>query len=403
MNEDRFGTVVNVVEAGADQTGESPVNPVLEEHVGDDTLLYFPPGRYRLADWELIGYRNLGIVGDDAALVPPEDERDYWLLWGELENLLFAGFTLDCRAPGVAPVAHVSVSGGSSVVRDVTVRGHRRAPRSGFEVAATDPNAELRFENVALPDGSTSGNAIFVFPESVGPLSFRNCRIEHWAEGLYAAYQSGSLAVVGGYYANNGIDQVRVGGARDGAVVRGVTVRIDGPKQPEQKPNMRGIWLEEGAKARIENCDVAVTDLAGTYSSGAIVVGRQFGRATIRNTRIRTDAETYAVHVRDPIDSLDGEWVPSMDRLPDEWRVSCRDVRIEGSATDLAAFRTTRRDDCRFERVCVDHPEGSRHGVSVAGAEGCAVRDATLDVSGEPIHSENATVETARVRTDGSC
>lgn len=400
---DRFETVVNVADAGADSSGEDPINPVLADYVGDDTLLYFPPGRYRLDPWEVIGYRNLGIVGEEATLVPPAGERGYWLMFGELRDLLFAGFTLDCRATGVAPVNHVTVGRGTNVVRDVTLRGHRRAPKTGFEIAAAHPRGELRFENVSLPDGSTGGNAIYVFPESVGSLVVKDCRVEHWSEGLYASYQSGPFRVLGGYYANNGIDQVRVGGGHQGALVRDVTVRVDNPTQPQHKPNMRGIWMEEGGRVRIQDCDVAITDLSGTYSSGGIVVGKQFGSVTVENTRIRTDADAPAIHIRDPMDSLRGKFVPSLNRLPDDWAVTCRNIHISGDAGSGRAILNARRDDCLFDSLCIDHQRGARDGIAVSRAEGCVVRDSTIDVTGDPLTTEEARVVTRRVRTDGSC
>ncbi len=400
---DRFETVVNVADEGADTAGEERVDDLLAELAADDTMLYFPAGRYRLGKWNLSGHRNIGVVGDDATFVPPAGKQDYWLAWGQLEDLLFEGFALDCTADGVAPVNHISVTGGQSAVRDVALRGHRRVPRSGFEIAAADPDAELLFEDVRLPDGSTAGNAIYTFPKSVGRLRIRNCRVEDWAEGLYASPHSGPLEIVGGHYANNGIDQVRVGGGPSGATVRDVTVRVDDPEHADSKPNMRGIWMEEGGRVRIENCDIAITDLTGTYSSGAIVVGQQFGAATIADTTIRTDADAPAISVRNPIDSIEGQTMPSMDRLPEDWRVECRNVTVTGSVGSGTAIRAVDRDDCVFENICVSHPEGSRDGVLVESAEGCAVRNATIAVGGDAVVGEDATVETTAVRTDGSC
>jgi hypothetical protein len=397
-----YETVVNVAEAGGDPSGEEPVDALLAEEAGDDTLLYFPPGRYRVDDWKATGHRNLGVVGEDATLVPPPDV-DNWLVWTDLRDFTFAGFTVDCRGERVAPVVYLWASGGTNVVRDVTVRGHRRLPRTAFEVAATDPSADLRFENVALPDGSTDGHAVYVFPESVGRLTFRNCRVEHWAEGLYASYHRGPLGVLGGYYANNGIEQVRVGGGTAGALVRGVTVRVDDPRRARHKPNMRGIWAEEGGRVRIEDCEVAVTDLSGTYSSGAIVVGTQFGEAVLADTTVRTDADAPAVSVRDPVDTTEGKYMPSMDGLPERTRVAARNVRITGTAERGTAVRVGGRDDCRFEGLCIDHQRGSRDGVRVLDAAGCAVRNSTIDVSGETVVTEDATVATDGLRTDGSC
>ncbi len=396
-----YETVVNVADASVDTDDAEAMKAFVEERAGDDTLLYFPPGRYRLAEWRATDYRNLGIVGDDAVLEAPADVT-YWLKWAGLDDLLFEGFVIDCRADGVAPIARVGVAGGTSAVRNVAVRGYRYAPRNGFEVEVIDPDGELAVENVALPDGATAGHAIYVFPESAGTLTFRNCRIEDWHEGLYAAYHRGPLRVLGGYYANNGIEQVRVGGGTSGALVRGVTVRVDDPKRPKHKPNMRGIWAEEGARARIVDCDVAITDLTGTYSSGGIVVGTQFGEVTIENTAVRIDTDTYAVSLRNPIDSMAGQTIPSMDRLPERTRVTARNVRISGEATTGTAVRAVRRDDCRFERVCIRHG-GSRDGIAVENAEEFAVRDSTIDVGGEAIRSDEADVSTRDVHTSGSC
>ena len=53
---DQFDTVVDVTEAGADTSGETPINSVLDDHLDDNTLLRFPSGRYRLDPWKVIGY-----------------------------------------------------------------------------------------------------------------------------------------------------------------------------------------------------------------------------------------------------------------------------------------------------------------------------------------------------------
>lgn len=400
---DRFGTVVNVAEEGASTSADQPINGLLDEHAGDDTLLYFPPGRYRVREWYLGGYNNLGVVGDDAVLVPPAGMQNYWLQWSDLRNFLCSGFVLDGTADDVAPVNHITVSGGQSVVRDVALRGHRRVPRSGFEIAVTNEDAELLFENVRAPDGSTAGNGIYTFPRSVGKLTIKDCVLEHWAEGLYASPHSGPLEVVGGYYANNGIDQVRVGGGPNGAVVRNVTVRVDNPKQADSKPNMRGIWMEEGGEVQIRNCDIELTDVTGTYSDGGIVLGRQAGAATIEDTRIRVDVDAPAIQVQKPIESAEGQTMPSMDGLPESVQITCRNVRTVGTASSGPTMQVEGRDDCVFENICIQHPEGSRDGIRVVDAEGCKVRDSTIAVGGETIVTASASVDTESLREDGSC
>ena len=44
--EDNYRTVIDVVEAGADNEGNESITPTLREHRGNDTLLKFPEGRY---------------------------------------------------------------------------------------------------------------------------------------------------------------------------------------------------------------------------------------------------------------------------------------------------------------------------------------------------------------------
>lgn len=390
---DRFDTVVNVARAGADRSGQEPINSVLDDHVADDTLLYFPPGEYRLARWQFGDVSNLGLLGPEATLVPEDDERSYWFIGDRFRRLLFEGFTIDNSAEGAAPIVLLVAAGGKSVVRDVTVSGYRDAhPRNGFELAVRDADAELLLENVRMTDGSFDGAAIYAFPNSPGTLTFKNCRVANWSEGLYASAHPGPLYVLGGDYANNGIDQVRVGGGTAGAVVRGVTVRVDDPEEPvERKPNMRGIWLEEGTDALVENCDVRMTDLTGTYSSGGIVVGQQFGAATIRNTRIRTDVDVYAVQIRSPVDRFDGRTMPSMNRLPSDWRVDCQDLRVFGAAARGAVVQAVDRNDCTFDRLCIQQTNGRRDGIGLTGSDNCAVRNSTINVGGRPIVLKNAT------------
>ncbi|QLG60363.1 twin-arginine translocation signal domain-containing protein [Halorarum salinum] len=67
--EEGFDEVIDIVEAGADDTGEESINPVLEEARGDDTLVKFPPGTYLLTDTvRFTGFSNFGLIGQDATI-----------------------------------------------------------------------------------------------------------------------------------------------------------------------------------------------------------------------------------------------------------------------------------------------------------------------------------------------
>ncbi|NIR34701.1 MAG: hypothetical protein GWO04_19530, partial [Actinobacteria bacterium] len=62
-----------MAEVGADATGGRSVVQHILEHAGDDTLLEFPPGRYRMdGPVSLPSFSNLGIVGQRATIVPSE-------------------------------------------------------------------------------------------------------------------------------------------------------------------------------------------------------------------------------------------------------------------------------------------------------------------------------------------
>lgn len=400
-------SAVNIVDAGADPDGETPIDDVLTDVIEDDTHIHFPTGQYRLNEWHMTGYSNLAITGTDAVLVPPEGMQSYWLAWDQLSDIRFEGFMLDNRGEGVAPVTHIGVDGGTNVVRDVAIRGHRVPDQSqnGFELSVTDPNAELRMEGVRLPDGTIHGSGIYTFPDSVGTLTVKNCRIEHWGEGLYASPHSGPLSVIGGYYANNGIAQVRVGGGRNGPLVRSVTVRADNPRNSQFKQNMRGIWLKEGTGARVENCDIAVTDLTGTFSSGGIVVGRQYGSADIVDCHVRVNVPnpTQALIARRPVDDISGETMPSMDRLPSDWTVTCKNISITGTSPSGISVVTVERSGCRYSGFCMRHTHGSRGGFLFNDAANCLLADSTIDVAGRLILTEDSEVSTQGILRNTAC
>ncbi len=284
---DRFEEVIDVGESNVDDTGTETVDSAVNESIRDGALLYFPPGTYRLSNLDLSGRSNCGFVGNDATLLVPPEEQGNWIYGEPVRNVLFDGFTFDYTDPTATPVVAFSVTGKKNVLRDIEFEGHHGAtPRSGLELEVPKRSASLLVERVRMRGGSTKGNGIFTH-SGEGSLQFVDCRVEHWAEGLYASPHSGPLLVRGGTYANNGIDQIRIGGGTSGARVENATARVDNPRNAAAKPNMRGIWLEEGTNAVVDNCTVEITDLTGTYSSGGIVVETQFGTARITNTASR--------------------------------------------------------------------------------------------------------------------
>ncbi|WP_435155338.1 right-handed parallel beta-helix repeat-containing protein [Haladaptatus sp. DFWS20] len=381
----RFERVVDLGQTDVDRTGAEAADAVVNETMGDGTLLYFPPGTYRLSTLDVSGRSNCGFVGNDATLLVPPSERGNWIYGEPVRDLLFDGFTFDYTTPTAAPVVAFSVTGRNNVLRNLRFKGSRGAyPRSGLELEVPNPSASLLVERVHMRGGSLNGNAIFTHTGE-GSLQFVDCHIEHWAEGLYASPHSGPLLISGGTYANNGIDQIRIGGGTNGARVENATVRMDDPQSPESKPNMRGIWLEEGTNAVVDNCTIEITDLTGTYSSGGIVVETQFGTAKITNTTIQTNRSVPAINIRVPTTEYDPETMPSMQRLPSNHQVICDNISIYGTAPDGTAVLLAGRDGCRFENLSITHNIGTRDGITIKSGKRTEIRDARLRVSGTPI------------------
>jgi hypothetical protein len=148
--------------------------------------------------------------------------------------------------------------------------------------------------------------------------------------------------------------------------------------------NLRGIWLEEGDGVTVENCDVTVESLNAAVSQGAIVVNNQFGRATIRDTSIRTDVSVPALRIQRPTTEYDEEAIPSMDGLPEDWTVTCEDLELSGDGDSGVAIHLRDRDGCRFEDVAIDQRAGTRHGLLVDDAVGTEITGGRWVTSGYP-------------------
>lgn len=396
-----YGTVVDVREAGADPTGASRIDDVLEETYGSDTLLVFPEGRYRVGQQVFEDVEHFGIVGENATLVPADPGPSFLLSFRRVADLHVSGLTVDQSADGVCGSLRFRCVGGSNLVRDVRLTGFVDRPEriQGVIVFCEGRETSLTFERLGLTDGARNGTGVFVFPQRAftdtnrapGRLVFRDCQMYDWrAEGLYASPHGGPLAVIGGHFENNAIDQVRIGSgnADTAALVKDVTAVVDGPPASlarGERGNFRGIWLEEGSNATIDGCTVEIRDLSGGHSQGGIVVSEQFGRAEIRNTDIRTDSNVPALLIDRRAPRFDASSMPSLDHLPTDWVVTCQNLRIYGSSDAGAAIRLGPRSNCVFDGVEIDQRRGERHGLSGTGATDTKVYGGHFTTSGYPV------------------
>ncbi len=403
---DRFDTVVDVVEAGADDTGRESVSSLLRDLCADDTLLVFPPGRYYLDEQvRFTGFDNFGLAGNDATLVPADyhdfDGPQYRLFrlgvhYSPGTDLLVDGFTVDQTAPDTGIRAFDAVVDDGLEVRNVAVEGYHDSGTWGpgrFNVL--DPEGSGVVERFEAPDGAqwesetpNAGN-IWRGPTGVvanmtgGTLRFVDCELGGFPDnGLYASGGSGRIVVDGGRFENSNGNSVRVGGTD--SLVRGATVRVD--ETPRGFGSQRGVRIQNAENVRVEDTSVTVT--ASNGGSTAVVVENSAGESWFEgldltvDVDVPTSAMTVApeagfttiyrsgIELRGPggygvrLEGADGSAGANLELLD-----IVGDVGDEGARS---AIRNT-RDGVRFGGVTVDQPGGTKRYALVNEGDDCTV------------------------------
>ncbi|MFC7137890.1 hypothetical protein ACFQRB_18465 [Halobaculum litoreum] len=230
--------------------------------------MYLPAGDYRIADSVSIGgAERVGLVGDDATIVPSEGNDDTIVSFGwpqPVERALFAGITFDFTAENTGGRPLLSRAD-NMLVEDVAVDGEADVDQDLFRVDVTDAGGQGIVRRLFLPDGAppdTKVTGCEVGDDTRGDVSFIDCEIDRFPDnGLYANPPKGTVRVIGGKYKNNGVAGVRVEVADD-AVVRGVHVRCD--DATNGGANMRGIRLRAGRSVLVEDCLVEMMEVTSS-------------------------------------------------------------------------------------------------------------------------------------------
>ncbi|XVH33565.1 right-handed parallel beta-helix repeat-containing protein (plasmid) [Haloferacaceae archaeon DSL9] len=280
-------TVVNLGDEGL-SNGDT-IDSYLEEHVGDDVEVQIPAGEYA---WDGDGFddmsRNAAIVGQ-----------------GDVVLNLTDGFNQTLRA-----------SGGTLVVKNITVSGAAESSKSRFRLEA-DSDGEVIVENLNFPDGSVEGaksKAFYAPPDHAGSIVIRDCYIANFDDnGIYASSpgkgEDGRVVVERCVVQNNNISGIRVGSTD--SVVRDCRI-INDDEAPESRRgqlNMRGIRVREaGENITIENCDI-VHSYEGAGAPIQLHEGADGGSGTISNVRILNNADSDAIYEHEDgvADSWEGE------------------------------------------------------------------------------------------------
>lgn len=416
----RFDTVVNMVEAGADPTGGESVTPLVHEYADDNTLLYFPAGRYKLEQYRNYDpdaedvfdpslyrrYENFGLLGDgtgESYFVPPQGQGSsggyFDRIWFEIRygrNVYVEGFTLDYTAENTGGRFQL-VPTGDFVMRDVRVEGVNDVQDGPFLFWVLDEDAHGLAQNVRAPDGGDQqmygAVGMYVSALTRGTITLRDCVVVGFPDnGLYASNPSAPAAVhvEGGYYANNNISQVRLG--TPDSYVKNARVEVSERKEMgDGIVNMRGVRQANGSGVTVKNCDIVMT--ADAASSAGIVTAQSTGDLYVENTRIHTAAPFEAPAVR----------AKTNDGTGYSGGVHAKNVSITGDAGGNQAVVITDRESNSFRNVCVDQPGAGRDGIVLDDSD-AQVRNAVIDVDGDPIVTRgDSQVSTSNVRYEGSC
>ncbi len=389
-----YDDVVDIVEAGADDTGEEPIDDVFASHANDDTRIEFPDGRYKVNDITLYGLRNFAMIATgDATLVPGENyEPRSWIAGTNNRYIRFENFTIDNTEDGVGSTVIIHAYDGL-IVRNVTKIGHHDVNRPAFGFRVIEDGGSGLVESLQAADG---GRSVGIYTDPDGTITYRNCHLERFENnGLYASLGTGPVHIEGGFYRNNNVSAVRLG--TDGSSVRGATFRVDDP--PSDFGNCRGIRLADGAgPVEIENCELYMTSGRGT---GAIVGAFNSGSFSVRDTAIYVGPEystvgsggrrtSYAIYV-DP--ATDGE-------------VGSRTIEntvIKGAGDYVAPVRLA-RDNNDLRDLCIEQSGHRRNGIIFVDSNNNVVEDSSISVPGEEIVLEgDSSVERSNISTDAEC
>ncbi|USZ70830.1 right-handed parallel beta-helix repeat-containing protein [Natronosalvus halobius] len=418
---DEYDNVVNIVDAGADNTGSKSITPVLKKVRADDTLLVFPEGRYYMDEqFRFTGFDNFGIVGNNATIVPANyynfDGPQYRLFrLGTVKNpgrkVRVEGLRVDQTAPDTGIRAIEANVTTRLDVEDIKIYGkHDSGTWGPARFNVVDPNGTGRVVDFHAKDGgewtdntphaehrSSRGPIGIVANRTEGELMFRRCHLYDFpGSGLYAINGSGKIIVHGGVYKNSSSASLRVGGTD--SIVRWPQVIVD--TDSGRSTSQRGIRLESGgATVKGAAIDISV-DKENCY---AISVMNSCSDAWIENVKINlsgnavqhgivTSAGCGEVVIVDTdiTHTSDGGYPLWARGTGNDDRLLCEYLTIDGRAGDKSGFRDAvriDRDNCRLNACEIYQPgkNGAARNAVANFGQGLTIYKSTLEASQYPI------------------
>ncbi|QLG60383.1 hypothetical protein [Halorarum salinum] len=423
---DRFDTVLDMSEAGADTNANECICPLLKEYAADDTLLMFPPGEYLMTEqFRFTGYENFGVVGNDATIVPGTVEEmegrsategtfngptrlfRLGVTYSPGDKLLFEGFDFDFTAKHSGFRAIEAYVEKDMLVRDIDIVGQHDIGSFGPALfSVTDPDGIATVEGFRAPDGGEHSEntigTIWKGPTGVlvpgshqGKLWFRDCELGSFPDnGLYASSLDGRVVVKGGVYKNSCASNIRL--MADYSYIQDATVVVDDSIEGRNQP---GIRLDCGKHLWVYNTDVTLSDPSGHAivvkndvesariqestiavgegsSNHAVTVSKDAGEVDLFDSDIQFEGTGNAISIKGNNDSSDAP-------------VKLLRTNISGSGPGRhgrSSIRVTRKGVVILDTVIEMDGTDYRRGVDVLG-DNCTIDGGRIEATHHPIVS----------------
>ena len=221
----------NIVEEGADDTGDEAIDSVLSSIANSNTTIIFPRGTYKLN--ELIvesGTDNLELIAPDGARLIPGRSGDN-LRWIDVYSMGFVldGFELYMWNTPIPPFVRMNSNAGNWELRRLITRGKVRAAtddnvgsndsseaRTYFRLSSAAGTRGLLqdcyFHQGACDPNEASNRRAILVESAKGDLTFNRCWFQWWAENtVYAKKPEGKLKIFNTLQKNTQVG-MRLGG-----------------------------------------------------------------------------------------------------------------------------------------------------------------------------------------------
>ncbi|MFP9061124.1 glycosyl hydrolase family 28-related protein [Natrialbaceae archaeon A-chndr2] len=376
---------VNIVDAGADPTGSTTINSVLESVHDDGETVYFPPGEYRLDPFR-DGANNWSWVGEGATFIVPRHVTSRYLHFAG-RGWSIDGIDVDLSANGAAPTNFFH--GGDWSVRNLEFIGQMSDPaeRGGSSLLYMDANRGTTglLENVRAMDGSadpdsSSNRGGLRIVGSEGDITLRNVAVSGFANNSMYFHNMPAHLTIDSCYLEDTNTGLRIGG---NTTVRNTV--FNQSRAPRARWSggraARGIWINSNGSTSgditIEGCEFVMGEPAGAH---AIYTSNAHDGITIRDCRIQQDRNFFAIQLDE---GGSGHTI-------------IENVSITGDA-NRAGIYLRGRSGARLRNLCL---QKAGDGVRIRSSSNVRLENSTINVDGTTI---SGSPSTSGISTSGTC